>query len=182
MTPADPRPVLPCLSVRTALDLFLSVMNFPRDSEIIISAMNIPDIVCILHHHGLKIVTIDVSMETMAPKMEWLEDLITGRTVAILVAHLYGKWFDLKPLISVARKHSLPITEDCAEAFCSLKHLGDVEADLSLFSFGAIKHCTAFGGAIAKIRDEGVYRKMRHLHSSYPSQPYTTYLSKILKF
>lgn len=157
-------------------------MNFPHDSEIIVSAMNIPDLVCILHHHGLKIVTVDVEMDTMAPKMEWIEDLITEKTVAILVAYLYGKWFDIKPFISLAKKHNLPIIEDCAEAFCGLKQFGNCEADLSLFSFGVIKHYTAFGGAIAKIRDEGVYQKMQQLYASYPSQTHATYLSKVMKY
>jgi len=157
-------------------------MNFPQGSEIIISAMNIPDIVCILHHHGLKIVTIDVAMETMAPKTEWLEDLITEKTVAILVAHLYGKWFNLDPFILVAKRHKLCIIEDCAEVFYGLKHVGHVEADITLFSFGVIKHCTAFGGAIAKIRDEQVYNKMHYLYSTFPSQAHSNYLSKVLKY
>ena len=41
----NPNPVLPCLSVRTGLDLYLRVMQFPPGSEVIMSAINIPSMV-----------------------------------------------------------------------------------------------------------------------------------------
>ena len=37
----NPNPVLPCLCVRTAFDLFLQVKNFPQGSEVIMTAINI---------------------------------------------------------------------------------------------------------------------------------------------
>ena len=55
LTRANPNPVLPCLSVRTGLDLYLQVKNFPPGSEIIMSAINIPDMVHVVHHHKLKV-------------------------------------------------------------------------------------------------------------------------------
>jgi dTDP-4-amino-4,6-dideoxygalactose transaminase len=47
--------VLPCLSVRSGLDLYLKVMNFPPGSEVIMSAINIPDMVTVVKHHNLKV-------------------------------------------------------------------------------------------------------------------------------
>ena len=47
--------VLPCLSVRTGFDLFLTVKGYPPGSEVIMSAINIPDMVQIVQHHGLKV-------------------------------------------------------------------------------------------------------------------------------
>ena len=55
LTRVNPNPVLTCLSVRTGLDLYLQVKNFPPGSEIIMSAINIPDMVHVVHHHKLKV-------------------------------------------------------------------------------------------------------------------------------
>ncbi|CAH1277497.1 Hypp9665, partial [Branchiostoma lanceolatum] len=88
-TAQNPNHVLPCLSVRTGLDLFLTVKKFPPGSEIIMSAINIPDMARVVRHHGVRVIPIDVHVETLSPKVELLEGLITERTVAVLVAHLY---------------------------------------------------------------------------------------------
>ena len=44
-TKQNPNHVLPALSVRTALELYLRVQKFPAGSEIIMSAINIPSMV-----------------------------------------------------------------------------------------------------------------------------------------
>jgi len=40
------------------------------------------------------------------------------------------------------------LVEDCAQAFAGTQYYGYPQADVSLFSFGAIKSCTALGGAV----------------------------------
>ena len=61
---------LACFSIRTALDAFLSVMNFPAGSEVIFTAINIPDMVSVVENHGLKVVPVDLDLDTLAPKPE----------------------------------------------------------------------------------------------------------------
>ena len=181
-TEQNPNNVLPCLSVRTALDLFLRVIDLPSGSEVIMSAINIPDICHVLHHHKLKIVPLDVDMETMAPKLSLLENLITNRTKLLLVAHIYGKTFDVGPYIEIAHKHNIMVIEDRAEAFLGFEQIGHPEADLTLFSFGVIKFCTAFGGAIAKIKDKDLYDRMNSFYKTYPIQSHSEYFKKVLKY
>lgn len=123
----------------------------------------------------------DVSIETTDPKLDLLPSLVTDKTVAIIIAHIFGKWCDMDPIIDAARKYNLPIIEDCAEAFYGFEHLGNPRSDLSLFSFGIIKFFTAFGGSVAKVKDENVYRKMVQLYDSFPLQRRTEYLKKICK-
>ncbi|XP_014771339.1 uncharacterized protein LOC106869918 [Octopus bimaculoides] len=173
--------VLPCLSVRSGLDLYLQVQNFPPGSEIIVSAVNIPDIPYIIHHHGLQIVSLDIDVETTAPKIDFFEHLISKKTVALLVAHIYGKIFDLTPFIEITKRHNLVVIEDSAEGFCGFNYLGHPEADITLFSFGTIKYCTCLGGAIAKIRDKAIYEKMDHIQDNYSCQSSNNYLKKIMK-
>lgn len=180
-TPQNPNHVLPCLSVRTGLDLYLQAKNFPQGSEIIISAVTIPDIPHILHHHGLEVVSLDINIETTAPKIELLKELITERTVALLLAYIYGKIFDVSPFIEVAKKHNLAVIEDLAEGFCGFDYLGHPDADISLFSFGTIKYCSCMGGAIAKIQNSADYKKMNQLQQMYHSQSSSVYLQKVMK-
>ncbi|KAL8588915.1 hypothetical protein ACOMHN_012953 [Nucella lapillus] len=180
-TPASPNPVLPMLSVRTGFDLFLRAMRFPPGSEIIMSAMNIPDMVRIVKHHKLHIVPLDISIDTTNPKVELLSQLVSPRTVAIVVAHLYGKWSPMDEIIQFAKKHNLYVVEDCAEAFCGFDHLSHPESDLALFSFGVIKFYTSFGGAIAKAKPR-LYSKLLAMYETYPIQSQAGYLKKVLKY
>ena len=176
----NPNHVFIGLSVRTLLDLYLRVMNFPPGSEVIISAITIPDVIHILHHHQLKIVSLDISIESTAPKLKRLTRLITDQTVAIIITHIFGKWFDTVPFVEIAKEYNLKLIEDCAETFCGFDQLGNVETDLALFSFGSIKYSTAFGGGIAKVKNSMIYNKMCQIHNTYPRMSHIDFLSKIL--
>lgn len=46
-------------SVRSAWDLYLQVKNYPKGSEIIFTAFNIPDMEAIIRAHGLVYVPVD---------------------------------------------------------------------------------------------------------------------------
>ncbi|GFR85659.1 L-glutamine:2-deoxy-scyllo-inosose aminotransferase [Elysia marginata] len=178
----NPNPVLPCLCVRTAFDLFLQVKNFPEGSELIMTAINIRDMSLLVQHHKLRVVPVDMDVDTLEPDISLMERLITQRTVAVLVAHLYGRVINMEPVLALAEKHNLVVIEDCAECFAGFSHLGDPRSDISLFSFGIIKFSTSFGGGVAKVRDHKVYKKMLALHKQYPVQTCSMYLKKILKY
>ncbi|XP_070568883.1 uncharacterized protein [Ptychodera flava] len=181
-TPHNRSHVLPCLCVRTAFDLYLRVMKYPPGSEIIMSGVNIPDMGKIIRHHAIRIVSIDINIDTLSPKVELLESLISERTVAVLVAHVYGKWFEMDDVIEIAHRHGLHVLEDCAEAFRGSSHCGHPDADLSFFSFGVIKTSTAFGGAIVKIKDLKLYQSMVDMYKTYPIRPNSEYFKKVLKY
>lgn len=174
--------VLPCLSVRTALDLYLRVMKFPPGSEVIMSAVNIPDMVKVVHSHDLKIVSLDVDIETMAPKIQLLERLITEKTKLLLLANIFGRRYNVKPFLMIANRYNIAVVEDWAESFSGLNYAGDPESDLVLFSFGPIKYYTSFGGAIAKVRDKAVFESMENLYEAYSVQTHAEYLTKVLKY
>ena len=129
-----------------------------------------------------QVVPLDVSIDTLEPKTELLPSLVSEKTVAILVVHIFGKWIDMEPIISFAKLHNLAVIEDCAESFCGFERLGHPATDLALFSFGVIKFYTAFGGAIAKVKDEKIYAQMVDIYNHYPTQRRREYLKKIFKY
>ena len=57
-------------SVRSMLDLYLQVRNFPPGSEIIMTGINIPDMLKIMNEHKIVVVPVDLDIATLAPKVE----------------------------------------------------------------------------------------------------------------
>jgi perosamine synthetase len=173
---------LVAISARTAFDAWLRVRAFPRGSEIVMTAINIPDMIKVMREHGIVPVPVDVCVRTLAPAAAALEALITPKTVAVLVAQIYGRQFPLDAFVDVARRHRLPLIEDLAESYAGPGFTGSPDAHLSLFSFGPIKYNTAFGGGIAVVRDAAVLAQMRALHSSYATRTKTEMLHKLAKY
>jgi dTDP-4-amino-4,6-dideoxygalactose transaminase len=169
-----------CLSVRTGFDLALAALKFPHGSEVLISALTIPDMVRIIEHHGLIPVPIDLHGEDMSPQVELLEQAVTPKTKAILVAHLLGGRFDLTPFVEFARRRELILFEDCAQAFDGTRFRGHDGADVSMFSFGPIKTATALYGGVFRINDDALRNRMRELHAAYPVQSRAAFLRRVL--
>uniref|UniRef100_A0A0G4FCJ8 Thioredoxin domain-containing protein n=1 Tax=Chromera velia CCMP2878 TaxID=1169474 RepID=A0A0G4FCJ8_9ALVE len=168
------------LSVRSGLDLFLQAQKIPFGGEVLMGAINIPDVPRILRSHGLVPVPVDLSFDTLQPRVEDLEAALTPRTRVLLLAHLYGSRGDISEAVAFARKHNLIVIEDCAETAMGDFYRGHPEADASFFSFGLIKTATAFGGAVARVGNSEVLRKMRALQSGYPVYPRKRYLQRLL--
>ena len=176
---------LVCLSVRSALDLYLGVLALPRGSEVLVSALTIPDMPRILEEHGLVVVPFEVDPSTLGPKEGALERLRTPRTRAILFAHLFGERAGLGRLFEFARAHGLLVWEDCAQAYAPDDWdggwRGDERADLSLFSFGLIKTASAAGGGMACVRDPDVRERMRAVQRSWPVASRAAFAQRLLK-
>jgi len=173
---------LACLSVRSGFDLLLGVLDFPPSSEVLVSALTIPDMVRIVQDHGLVPVPVDLAVDTAGPTSESLRRAITPASRAILVAHLFGGRIPMEPIVAVAREHGLMVIEDCAQAFDGGQYLGHPDADVSMFSFGPIKTATALGGAVLRVRDANLLARMRQRQASWPVQARSTYLARILKY
>lgn len=81
-----------------------------------------------------------------------IEALITPRTKAILVVHLYGQASNMGPIMDIAHKYNLRVVEDCAQSHGARfngKTTGSF-GDIGCFSFYPSKNLGAFGdgGAI----------------------------------
>ncbi len=136
----------------------------------------------IVEHHGLVPVPVDLDVDTAAPNLESLRRAITPATRAVLVAHLFGARIPMEPIIAFARAHELLVIEDCAQAYDGGQYSGHPEGDVAMFSFGPIKTATALGGAVLRIRDPELLRRMRERQSSYSLQRRLGYLGRVLKY
>ncbi|MGH8622648.1 MAG: DegT/DnrJ/EryC1/StrS family aminotransferase, partial [Burkholderiales bacterium] len=128
-----------CLSVRSGFDLLLGAAAFPRGSEVLVSAMTIPDMVRITREYDLVPVPLDLDPDLAFPPAAQIARRVTPRTRAVLIAHLFGATPPLDDHIAAARAHKLLFIEDCAQAFRGREYAGHPAADVSFFSFGTIK-------------------------------------------
>lgn len=164
------RPVLACLSVRTGWDLLLTALRLEEGSEVLMTAVTIPDMVRITRRHGLTVVAVDVDPSSLSPCLEQVRRAITPRTRIICLTHLYGSVTPVAPFAALAREAGVLLVEDCAQAFSPSCFRGHAEADVSLFSFGTIKTSTALGGAVLCFRDAALCSSVRRLEAALPVQ------------
>ncbi len=172
---------LAVLSVRSGLDLLLGVLGWAPGSEIVYSALNIPDMTMVARQHGIVPVPADLDVERLAPNLELIERAITSKTRAILVAHLYGNFVPMEPIVQIARKHGLMLIEDCAENFDGV-YVGHPDADISLFSFGPLKTATSLAGGVLRAKDSALLAKLREAHAHWPSQSRRDFLNRLCKY
>lgn len=170
------------MCVRTALDLVLQSLNFPIGSEVLMSAMNIPDMVKIVRYHGLTVVPVDLNLNNLCPKVDVFKKSITKNTKAVILAWVWGSYNEAEEIYKLCKENNIIIIEDMAEAFFDCKFNGSPQADISLFSFGTIKLNTAFGGALTVIRNnEILYRKANAILEAYPVEKTSFFIKRIIK-
>lgn len=175
--PAD---ALPCLSVRSGFDLLLRALDLPRKSEVLLSAVTIPDMTRIVEAHGLVAVPVDLDLLALGPLPAALEAAVTPRSRLLVVAHLLGSRVESAPLVEFARRHGLLLIDDLAQGFAGWPE--PCAADVALYSFGPIKTATALGGALVRVRSAGLLARLQEIQASDPLQPRLAFAWRLLKF
>lgn len=178
----NPDHALICLSVRSGLDLLFRSLGLPEKSEVLMTALTIPDMPNIIAEHGCVPVPLDLDPCSMEPLEDGLRSAVTPATRAIVVAHLFGGRIPMEPILETAREHNLLVIEDCAQAFTGTGYSGHPEADVSMFSFGSIKTATAMGGGVLMVRDGILKGKMEALQNACPVQSTYAYARRLLKY
>lgn len=88
------------------------------------------------------------------------------RIAAILPVYTLGMPADMDSIVALAREFQLPIVADGAAALGAVykgRCLGDLGADLTIFSFNGNKTVTAGGGGAVCGNDEDLIKLVRHL-------------------
>lgn len=83
---------------------------------------------------------------------------------AVLVVHLYGLSADMDKIVTICKKHNVPLIEDAAESLGTLykgKHTGTF-GDYGIFSFNGNKIITTSGGGMLVSDDEERIAKVRY--------------------
>jgi CDP-6-deoxy-D-xylo-4-hexulose-3-dehydrase len=119
--------------------------------EVITVAAGFPTTVNPMVQYGCIPVFIDVDIPTYNIKAELIEDAITPKTKAIMLAHTLGNPFNLKVVMEIAKKYNLWLIEDDCDSLGATyegKKTGTF-GDLATVSFYPAHHITmGEGGAV----------------------------------
>jgi len=103
---------------------------------------------------------------------EKIENLITDKTKAILVTHLYGMASKMDRIVEICRKYNLKLVEDCAQSHgaCFNGQMTGTFGDVGCFSFYPSKNLGAFGDAGAVVCNDENLAKEFKIFRNYGSE------------
>ena len=168
-----------CIGTANGLDALTIIMLAYKElgvmqqgDEVIVPANTyIASILAILQA-GLKPVLCEPEWKSCNIDPERIEALITPRTKAIMAVHLYGRCADIDRIEKIARRHSLKIIEDSAQAHGAItdgRRTGNL-GDASAFSFYPGKNLGALGdGGAITTNDNELAQTVRTI-ANYGSQ------------
>lgn len=115
---------------------------------------------------GAEPVYADIDAATHTMSADGLRAVISGRTKAVIVTHLYGRLADVASIGAICRERGIPLLEDCAQAHGSRLNgrMAGSFGDLACFSFYPTKNLGAMGdgGALCS-SDQALAERVRTL-------------------
>ena len=136
----------------SAIHLALKILNFKKDSEVIVPCLNFGTAISSLLFCNLKPILVDVNINTLQINENLIEKKINSKTKAIMVPNLIGNIPNWQFIKKIANKHNLKIIEDSADtlgAKINGKSTG-IYSDFSITSFygSHIISCAGNGGML----------------------------------
>ena len=133
----------------------------PGDEFITTSITDMGALTPILYQSAVPVFA-DVDPATCNVTADSIEKVISSRTKAIIVTHLFGNPCDMGPIMELAKSQNIPVIEDCAQAFLATQHgkLIGTFGDIGCFSLQQGKHITTGEGGVVITDDEALARRM----------------------
>lgn len=167
-----------CVGVANGLDalhLILRAKGVGAGDEVIVPAHTFIATWLAVSQVGAIPVPVDVDESTCTINPELVENEISARTRAILPVHLYGQPVHMEAIDSIAKRYSLAVIEDAAQAHGARyrgKRTGGL-GDAAGFSFYPGKNLGALGDGGAVVTDDGnLAEKIRVLRNYGSSEKY----------
>ena len=129
--------------------------------EVITVAAGVPTTVNPIVQNGLVPVFVDVEIPTYNIQVASLEEALSDKTRAVMIAHTLGNPYDLEAVVAFARKNNLWLVEDCCDALGSTYQgqMVGTFGDIAALSFYPAHHITmGEGGAL--FTNNGELRKL----------------------
>ncbi len=166
-----------CVAVNSgtsALHLALISLNIKQGDEVIVPSFSFAASANVIALVGATPVFIDIDPEFYCLDETKLEGLITKKTKAVIVVHLYGQAANMSEIKKICKKNNILIIEDAAQA-----HLSEFNGekigtwgDVSCFSFYTTKNMTTGEGGIVASRNTEVTRNIRLLRNQGMEKKY----------
>lgn len=163
-----------CVGLASGLDaLWLSfrILNIGSGDEVIVQGNTYIASVMGITINGATPVFCEPD-EHFGIDVDKIESLITERTKAILVVHLYGMASRMDKILEICDKYNLKLVEDCAQSHgaCFNGKMTGSFGDVGCFSFYPSKNLGAFGDAGAVIVNDEQLAKEFKIFRNYGSE------------
>lgn len=143
-----------------AIKLALLALNIKKGDEVItVSNTAVPTVSAIVET-GARPVFCDVE-DDYNISVEQIESLITSKTRAVLVVHLYGHPAEINKIKAICKRNNLYLIEDCAQSHGSKykNKLTGSFGDISAFSFYPTKILGGYGDGGMCLTNKASYEK-----------------------
>ncbi len=149
-----------------ALNLSIKALDIGAGDEVIVPSHTYIASWLAVSEAGAMPVPVEVDETTCLIDPLKIERVITAKTKAIMVVHLYGLVCDMQPIKDIANKYNLKIIEDSAQAHGAFDISSNIKAgalgDISGFSFYPGKNLGCFGdGGCVSTNDDILAEKLR---------------------
>jgi dTDP-4-amino-4,6-dideoxygalactose transaminase len=151
-----------CASGTAAIHCAIAALDPEPGDEIVTSPITDMGALSPILYQGAIPVFADVDPRTCNITADAIEAVISPRTRAIVVTHLFGNPCDMASIAAVARKHGLPLIEDCAQAYLATysgAYAGTI-GTIGCFSLQQGKHITTGEGGLVVTNDERLARRI----------------------
>lgn len=152
--------VIPCGNGTDALQLGLMALDLEDGDEVIVPGFTFVAPAEAIALLKLVPVFADVDFDSFNITAETISAVITPKTKAIIVVHLFGQPAEMGPIMDLAKKHQLKVIEDVAQAlgsqssFDRSKFTGTI-GDIGCTSFFPSKNLACFGDGGAVFTNDG---------------------------
>lgn len=163
-----------CVGLASGLDalwIAFRLLNIGKGDEVIVQGNTYIASVMGITINGATPVFVEPD-EHFGMDPEKIEPLITDKTKAVLVTHLYGMASRMDEIVSVCEKHNLRLVEDCAQSH-GAKFQGQTTGtfgDIGCFSFYPSKNLGAFGDGGAIVTNDEQLAKECRIFRNYGSE------------
>jgi dTDP-4-amino-4,6-dideoxygalactose transaminase len=145
----------------TGLMTAIGAIGIEPGDEVIVSPYTMSASATSILFYGAIPIFADIDKDTFNITAETIEKVISPRTKAIMVVHIFGQAADMDPIIKLAKKYNLKVIEDAAQApgiFYKGTPVGAI-GDIGGFSLNYHKHIHAGeGGMLVTNNDDYALR------------------------
>lgn len=146
-----------------AIHLAVGAVNPEPGDEIVTAPVTDPGSVMPILQQNAVPVFADVDPRTLNMTPESIEAVITDRTRAIILVHLFGTPCDVDAVVDVADRYNLILIEDCSQAHATRfkgRYVGTF-GHMGCFSLQQSKHMTTGDGGMTVANDEKTYIRLK---------------------
>jgi len=151
-------------SATAGLHLALEALGIGPGDEVIAPTLTFTATVEVVRYLGADPVLVDVDPVTLNIAPEAIRAAITPRTKAIMPVHYAGLACRMDEILAIAHEHGLKVVEDAAHALPTTwkgQLVGQLQSDVTVFSFYANKTITTGEGGMAVTRHPKLAERMR---------------------